>query len=237
MGFLEKGMSAIGRLIVVATLLATFLVGMLGVVYLQLKGDEVEIPKVVGKNINEGKDELARYGLRVRTIASRYSEEEPNTILEQRPRAGTTGKTGLMISVVVSQENPDGTEAPADVKDDEEVIEEIEDLPELKTEKPKKKRRSKPKKTSSKTRDVIVEKPKVEKSKDAKQDTPSASDTTKATKSGDKKPAGDKPVAKPPVSPSQNNKPKTPAKKTNPPKAKPKKTNGETRPRKTKKGN
>ncbi len=42
-----------------------------------------------------------------------------------------------MISVVVSEKNPDGNEAPVDVKDDDEAIKEIEDQPELKIDKKK----------------------------------------------------------------------------------------------------
>ena len=235
MGFLQKSASALGRLLIVGVLAATFLVGVFGVGYLQLKGNEIEIPKVVGKNFNTGGDELASYGLRIKKISSRYSEEAPNTILEQRPRAGTVAKTGLMISVVVSQENPDGNEAPANVKNDEEAIEEIEELPELKTDKPKK-RKTKPKKTSPKTRDIIEEKPKNKDGKAPTGDDP-AGDAKTTTKSGDKKSTGDKkpgavkppplPVAKPKVN---NPKPK----QTKP--AKPK-TSGDTRPRKTGKSN
>ena len=191
MSFLKKGASAIGRLVLVGVLAATFLTGLFGVVYYQLKGEEVEIPKLVGKNFNQGTDELALHGLRIKKIASRYSEEKPNTILEQRPRAGTTGKTGLIISVVVSKPNPDGAEAPADVKDDDEAIEEIEDLPELKTDKAKKKTKSKPKETSPKTRDVIEEK-----SSDAEGDKtgndPAGKDSKTTAKPGDPLPAGDK---------------------------------------------
>lgn len=157
MGLMKSGVSAVGKLLVVMALAVTFLGGMLGVVYYQLRGEEVAIPKVVGKNFNDGKVDLNGVGLRIKKIASRYSNEEPNTILEQRPRAGTTAKSGLMISVVVSEKNPDGNEAPVGVKDDDEAIKEIEDQPELKID--KKKDKAKPKKSGSKTRDVITNKP------------------------------------------------------------------------------
>ncbi len=160
MGLFKSGLSAIGRLITVVALAGTFLVGLFGVVYLQLRGEEIEIPKVVGKNFNEGKDELTQNGLRIKKIATRYSNEEPNTILEQRPKAGSIAKTGLMISVVVSEPNPDGSEEPVDIKDDEEAIEEIEALPELKTDKSKKKSASKSNKAESKNRDVVKTKDK-----------------------------------------------------------------------------
>lgn len=179
---MKNSLSAIGRLITVIALAGTFMVGLFGVVYLQLRGEEIKIPKVVGKNFNDGKDELVSNGLRIKKIASRYSNEPPNTILEQRPKAGTVAKTGLMISVVVSEKNPDGSEVPVDVKDDEEAIEEIEALPELKTDKTKKKASTKPK-PDTKSRDVI--KKDSDKTKDSKTKT---SDDKKA---GDDKPAND----------------------------------------------
>ncbi|MEZ5346031.1 MAG: PASTA domain-containing protein [Pyrinomonadaceae bacterium] len=191
MSLLQKSASAIGRLILVAVLAATFFTGMFGVVYYQLKGEEIEIPKLVGKNFNQGSDELAAHGLRIKKIASRFSEEKPNTILEQRPRAGTTGKTGLIISVVVSKPNPDGAETPVEVKDDEEAIEEIEDLPELKTDKAKKKARTKPKETNQKTRDVIDQKSDDDSSSKS-DETPGGGDNKTTTKPGDPLPAGDK---------------------------------------------
>ncbi len=191
MSLFEKGASAIGRLILVGVLAATFLTGLFGAVYYQLKGEEVEIPKLVGKNFNQGTDELASHGLRIKKIASRFSEEKPNTILEQRPRAGTTGKTGLIISVVVSKPNTDGAETPVDVKNDEESIEEIEDLPELKTDKAKKKAKTKPKETSSKTRDVIDEK-KEDGDTSKTGDATGGTDSKTTAKPGDTLPAGDK---------------------------------------------
>jgi len=210
MSLFRKGASALGRLLVVAALGATFLAGMFGVVYLSLKGEEVEIPKVVGKNLNDGSDELASMGLRIKKIATRYSEEEPNTILEQRPRAGTAAKTGLMVSVIVSQPNPDSTEAPAEVLDDEDAIDEIEELPELKTDKAKKQSKKKPsKKASSRTRDVIDKKPK-EGEEATKTDTnPSnPADTAGPTGNPTDKPA-DKapPVAPKPANPKPDNRP------------------------------
>ncbi|MDH3494118.1 MAG: PASTA domain-containing protein [Acidobacteriota bacterium] len=161
MGFVKNGVSAVGKLFVVLTLFVTFLIGMFGVIYVQLKGDEVAIPKVVGKNFNDGREDLSDVGLRIKKIATRYSNEEPNTILEQRPRAGTTAKSGLMISVVVSEKNPDGSELPVKIKDDEAVIGEIEQQPELKIDKQKPKAKSK--KEDPKTRDVMKEKDETEK--------------------------------------------------------------------------
>ena len=49
MGLFKNGLSAIGRLLTVVALAGTFIVGMVGVVYLQLSGEEIEIPKVCRK--------------------------------------------------------------------------------------------------------------------------------------------------------------------------------------------
>ena len=181
--------------------------------------------KFVGKNFNVGKDELTQNGLKIKRIATRYSNEEPNTILEQRPRAGTVAKTGLMISVIVSEENPDGNEEPVDIKDDEEGTDDIEALPELKTTKSKKKSSGKSK---SKTRDVI-KKDKKKKSKDDKKD--KAKTETKKTDKADDGKDKKKPNPKD-VKPKTLDKPKD-VKPAKPKKEKTKpKTGGDTRSRK-----
>lgn len=161
MGFVKTGLSAIGKFFIVLTLAAAFLFGMVGVVYMSLLGEEVKIPEIVGKDFNESEKELAALGLKIKRIANRYSEEKPNTILEQRPRAGDTAKTGLMISVIVAQPNPEGSEAPADVRKKTEDEDDIEEIEELISDKPKKSSKSNSnsnKKKSSTTRDIIKEK-------------------------------------------------------------------------------
>lgn len=182
MGFVKTGFSALGKLFIATALAGAFLVGMVGVVYMSLKGEEVQIPEVVGKDFYESEKELAALGLKVKKIASRYSEEKPNTILEQRPRAGSAAKTGLMVSVIISQQNPEGTEAPAEIKkksEDEKDIEEIEDLI---SDEPTKKKDSKTadKKRPTTTRDTI-------KKKDDKNDEDKAD-----AKDGDKTDSSDK---------------------------------------------
>ena len=160
MSVLKTGFSAIGKFFIVLSLAAAFIVGLVGVVYMSLRGEEVKIPEIVGKDFGESEKELAALGLKVKRIANRYSGEKPNTILEQRPRAGDTAKTGLMISVIVAQPNPEGTEAPAEIKkkSDEDSIEEIEELISDKPKNSKKSNTNSTKKKSSTTRDVIKEK-------------------------------------------------------------------------------
>lgn len=119
--FIKTGFSAIGKLFIVMALAGAFLVGLFGVVYLSLRGEEIQVPEIVGKNREEAEKELTSLGLKMKKRADRYSQEKPNTILEQSPKAGTTAKTGQQILVVVSQVNPESSEAPATVeKDDEE---------------------------------------------------------------------------------------------------------------------
>lgn len=120
MSFIKTGFSAIGKLFIVMALAGAFLVGMVGVVYLSLRGEEIQVPEIIGKNREEAEKELVALGLKMKKRADRYSEEKPNTILEQSPKAGTTAKTGQQILVVVSQVNPESSEAPATVVKEEE---------------------------------------------------------------------------------------------------------------------
>jgi hypothetical protein len=53
MGLLKKGLSAIGKFFIVLALAGAFIVGMVGVVYMSLVGQELTIPEVVGKNFDE----------------------------------------------------------------------------------------------------------------------------------------------------------------------------------------
>ncbi len=118
MGFLKTSASAIGKLMIVVALAGAFLVGLLGVVYLSLQGEEIKVPAVVGKEYSESEKELSQLGLKIKRRAFRFSQEKPNTILEQSPRSGEPVKTGQIIFVVVSQANPESTEAPATVNKD-----------------------------------------------------------------------------------------------------------------------
>lgn len=158
MSFVKKGASAFGKLFIVLALAGTFVVGAVGVVYMSLQGQELKVPEIVGKDLVESEKELASLGLRVKKRADRYSNEKPNTILEQLPKAGDTVKTGQMILVVTSKTNPEGEETPATIKksltDEEDDTEKIE---ELISDKPKKsnKTNTNTNKKKETTRDVI----------------------------------------------------------------------------------
>ena len=139
MSFVKKGASAFGKLFIVIVLAGTFIVGMVGVVYMSLQGQEMKVPDIAGKDFVESEKELTALGLRIKKRADRYSTEKPNTILEQLPKAGDTVKTGQMILVVTSKTNPEGEEAPTTVKKnvDTDDSEKIEDLISDKPKKPK----------------------------------------------------------------------------------------------------
>ncbi|MCY7376957.1 MAG: PASTA domain-containing protein [Pyrinomonadaceae bacterium] len=159
MGFVKKGASAFGKLIIVIALAGTFIVGLVGVVYMSLQGKEMKVPEITGKGFVESEKELVAMGLQIKRRAERYSTEKPNTILEQLPKAGDTVKTGQKILVVVSKTNPEGEEAPTTIKknvdvDDSEKIEElISDKPK-KTNKTNTNAATSNKKKASTTRDV-----------------------------------------------------------------------------------
>lgn len=222
MGFVKSGLSAIGKFFIVLALAGAFIVGLVSVVYMSLKGDEVQIPEIVGKDYKQSETELAALGLKIRRIANRYSTEAPNTVLEQRPRAGSTAKAGLMISVIVAQPNPEGSEAPAEVKkkgDDEEAIEEIEDLISDKPKKNSNKAVNSNKKKASTSRDVIANK-----SSD-NSNSSSEGNSNNSSKSNSAAPAGNKSTTTKPATNSATE----PKKPTEP--AKP--NSGDTRQRKT----
>lgn len=141
-------------------LAAAFLVGAVGVVYLSLQGEELKVPEIVGKDLVESERELASLGLRIKKRADRYSNEKPNTVLEQLPKAGDTVKTGQMILVVTSKTNPEGEETPVTIKKNPTDENDSEKIEELISDKPKKTNKSNAnqnsnKKKSSTTRDVI----------------------------------------------------------------------------------
>lgn len=125
---------------------------------MSLQGEEMKVPEIVGKDLNESEKELAALGLKLKKRADRFSKEKHNTILEQLPKAGDTVKSGQMILVVTSKINPDGEEEPVTIKktDDKDDSEKIE---ELISDKPKKTTNknvnANTKKKSATTRDVL----------------------------------------------------------------------------------
>lgn len=116
MSFARKILSAIGKLGVVLLLLGAFVVGLGGVMLLSLRSPEMKVPQVVGKEFLEGEKELAQFDLKIRKRSDRFSQEKPNTILEQYPLPGETLKAGQTVAVIVSRAEAIGDEKPAEVK-------------------------------------------------------------------------------------------------------------------------
>lgn len=133
MGFV----SAIGRLAAVAVLAAAFLFGMAAVVYMSLQGEELHVPDVVGKGLSDSEKELASLGLKIKKRADRFSNEAPNTVIEQLPKPGETVKTGQLILVVTSK-GPGGSDLPSSLKQTSEE-DDAERIEEMLSDKPKKK--------------------------------------------------------------------------------------------------
>jgi hypothetical protein len=221
--FVSKLGSALGKLLIVASLAAAFLFGMGYVVYRSLQGSEITVPEIVGKNYAESEKELEALGLRIKKRADRYSEEAPNTVLEQLPKPGDTVKTGQLILVVTSKPNPEGDEKPTTIKKGNTSIEEddTEKIEELISDKPKKKSNANAntnKKKASTSRDVIKENSNADAStsNSNKDSSDKDKETAKENKNGATPPAAKTP------NPTNSPKPatsRTPA------------TSGETRPR------
>jgi hypothetical protein len=131
---MKGGFSAIGRLSATVILLGLFLFSMGTVVYMSLQGNEVRVPEITGKDLSEGERELASLGLKIKKRADRFSEEAPNTVIEQMPKPGETVKTGQLILVVTSSGPGEGNipktlKKAADEDDSEKIEEMISDKP------------------------------------------------------------------------------------------------------------
>lgn len=160
MGIVKTGISAIGKLAVVAVLLAAFLFGMAGVVYMSLSGEEIKVPEITGKDFLESEKELASLGLKIKRRADRPSTEKMNTVLEQLPKAGETVKTGQLIFVVVSKAGVEGEDTPKSLIKDIES-DDTKTIEEMISDKPKKVKsnantNANAKKKAETTRDVIA---------------------------------------------------------------------------------
>ncbi len=160
MSFIKKSASAFGKLLIVAALAGTFLVGLLTVVYLRLQGEEMKVPDITGKDFVQSESELADLGLKIKKRADRASTEKPNTVIEQLPKAGETVKTGQLILVVTSKGGVEGDETPATLQKNTNEQDDSEKIEELISDKPKNSNKTNQKVNSNKkklstTRDVL----------------------------------------------------------------------------------
>jgi hypothetical protein len=134
---MKRGIDVFGRLVGLGILLAIFLFSMGSVVFMSLQGAEVRVPEITGKDLSAGEEVLASLGLKLKKRADRFSEEAPNTIIEQLPKPGETVKTGQLILVVTSKGPGEGMLPKALQKSDEDDSEKIE---EMISDKPKRQR-------------------------------------------------------------------------------------------------
>ena len=216
MGFISTSFSALSKLAAVGILLLAFGVGLAGVVYMSLSGDEIKVPEIVGKDFVESEKELAALGLKIRRRADRASIERINTVIEQLPRPGETVKTGQWISVVVSKAGLTADETPKSlIKDLEE--DDSEKIQEMITDKPKKSRASSNSNSSKKkadtTRDTIANTAEGGPDKTAEKTGPATDNANKKEADSDKpkSPAGSgpKPQQSPAVKPNGDQRPRT----------------------------
>lgn len=139
MSIINSGISAIGRLAAIGLLVAAFLFGLAGVVYMSLQGSEIKVPEITGKDLRDSERELALLGLKIKNRADRLSPEKPGTVIEQLPKPGETVKTGQMIYVVTSKGPGENGEQPSSLKNstEEDDTEKIEEMISDKPKKPK----------------------------------------------------------------------------------------------------
>ena len=116
MSLAQSGLSIFGKLSIIIVLLGAFLFGLGGTLYMALRSPEVKVPEVVGKDFLAAEKDVEAMGLKLRKRTDRFSQEKPNTILEQAPLAGESVKAGQTISVVIARAEAEAGEKAAEVK-------------------------------------------------------------------------------------------------------------------------
>ena len=200
MSFVNRSISAIGKLAALAALLGVFVFGMAAVVYRSLQGSEIKVPEITGKNFVESERELASLGLKIKKRADRVSQEAPNTVIEQLPKPGETVKSGQMILVVTSKGAGGSEEAPSILKKaaDEDDTKKIEEMISDQPKKPKGNSNSNKKKADT-TRDVIAN------TSNSNSDSNSSNSNANSKEPGPNTTPANKVPQKPPVRPTETN--------------------------------
>jgi beta-lactam-binding protein with PASTA domain len=134
----NSSITAVGRVAAVGVILAAFISGLAGVVYMSLQGQEIRVPEITGKSMSESENEIANLGLKIKKRADRFSDQPANTVLEQLPRPGEVVKSGQMILVVTSKGSSGGDDSPRSLNNSSE--DDAEKIEEMLTDKPKKPR-------------------------------------------------------------------------------------------------
>ncbi len=117
MDFGRRALTALGKVGIVLAVLAAFLFGMLGTVYLSLRTAEVKVPDVLGKDRFTAEAMLEDVGLKIRVRGARASADQPDTVLTQLPEAGQIVKAGIPIAVEVSRPPKEGESVRSSVKE------------------------------------------------------------------------------------------------------------------------
>jgi serine/threonine-protein kinase len=91
------------RLLVMAVLVAVFLLSASFVLYFTLRGRTVEVPNLIGKSEQEAQGALEDQGLRMQIRNRAHDGRIPaNVVSGQLPPPGTTVKTGQLVRVSLS---------------------------------------------------------------------------------------------------------------------------------------
>jgi beta-lactam-binding protein with PASTA domain len=110
--FGRRALAALGKVGIVLAVLAAFLFGLMGTVYLSLRTGEVKVPDVLGKDRLSAEAMLEDMGLKIRVRGTRPSAEKPDTILSQLPEAGQVVKVGIPVAVEISRAPKEGESVP-----------------------------------------------------------------------------------------------------------------------------
>lgn len=138
----QSGLSIFGKLSIIIVLLGAFLFGLGGTLFMALRSPEVKVPEVVGKDFLAAEKDVEGMGLKLRKRTDRFSQEKPNTILEQTPLAGEMVKAGQTISVVIARAEAEEGEKAAEVKKENvNTAKEVEE-PQSEVEKSRQKRKA-----------------------------------------------------------------------------------------------
>ena len=108
MDFGRRALTALGKVGIVLAVLAAFIFGLLGTVYLSLRTAEVKVPDVLGKDRLTAETLLDEAGLKIRVRGARPSADKPDTVLSQLPEAGQVVKAGIPVAVEVSRVPKEG---------------------------------------------------------------------------------------------------------------------------------
>lgn len=105
-------LSALRKIGIVAAVVAVFLFGLVGTVYLSLRTREVKVPDIMGKDRYAAEQMLESAGLKMRVRGTMPSATKPDVVLNQVPEAGLTVKEGIPVTVQVSRLPKEGESVP-----------------------------------------------------------------------------------------------------------------------------